>query len=250
MDPLAEKYPSISPYAYCLGNPLKYIDPTGAATVPVYNIYGTLVGTTDDGLQGDPFIMDAKNFVQGMSKEEAKKYDLGEEGLDSEEARAKYKESRESLSSRPDYDGFVTISEGIAWAKAHPNALQNPTPENSLYINTALLDFGNLSVDGEMKLNLGKPVARNLFNNENMKASVTNPRLRATVYALGVFNVVLHDPSMRTVSVYNDEATDYNWNRGGGFARDTAIRLERLRAGLDDTHGFKVYYYGIGHLNN
>ena len=29
MDPLAEKYYSISPYAYCLNNPLRYTDPTG-----------------------------------------------------------------------------------------------------------------------------------------------------------------------------------------------------------------------------
>jgi RHS repeat-associated protein len=29
MDPLAEKYYSISPYAYCANNPMRYIDPTG-----------------------------------------------------------------------------------------------------------------------------------------------------------------------------------------------------------------------------
>ena len=29
LDPLCEKYPSISPYAYCAGNPVRYIDPTG-----------------------------------------------------------------------------------------------------------------------------------------------------------------------------------------------------------------------------
>ncbi|GHV58333.1 hypothetical protein FACS1894182_10120 [Bacteroidia bacterium] len=29
MDPLAEKYPETSPYAYCLNNPVKYIDPDG-----------------------------------------------------------------------------------------------------------------------------------------------------------------------------------------------------------------------------
>ena len=29
MDPLVDKYYSISPYAYCAGNPVRYIDPTG-----------------------------------------------------------------------------------------------------------------------------------------------------------------------------------------------------------------------------
>ena len=29
IDPMAEKYYSISPYAYCLNNPLRYVDPTG-----------------------------------------------------------------------------------------------------------------------------------------------------------------------------------------------------------------------------
>ncbi|MDR0895381.1 MAG: RHS repeat-associated core domain-containing protein, partial [Prevotellaceae bacterium] len=33
MDPLAEKYYSYSPYAYCANNPLKYIDPDGKEIV-------------------------------------------------------------------------------------------------------------------------------------------------------------------------------------------------------------------------
>jgi RHS repeat-associated protein len=32
-DPLFEKYPSISPYAYCANNPVKYIDPTGEEVI-------------------------------------------------------------------------------------------------------------------------------------------------------------------------------------------------------------------------
>ncbi|MDR1003802.1 MAG: DUF6443 domain-containing protein [Prevotellaceae bacterium] len=29
MDPMAERYPSMSPYVYCAGNPIRYVDPTG-----------------------------------------------------------------------------------------------------------------------------------------------------------------------------------------------------------------------------
>ena len=35
VDPLADKYPSISPYAYCSWNPIKYVDPDGRWSVSV-----------------------------------------------------------------------------------------------------------------------------------------------------------------------------------------------------------------------
>ena len=38
VDPLADKYPSISPYAYCAWNPMKLIDPDGKEILP-YLIY-------------------------------------------------------------------------------------------------------------------------------------------------------------------------------------------------------------------
>jgi RHS repeat-associated protein len=37
MDPLAEKYYSISPYAYCANNPMRYVDPTGMWIEISYN---------------------------------------------------------------------------------------------------------------------------------------------------------------------------------------------------------------------
>ena len=39
MDPLAEEYYSVSPYTYCLNNPVKYVDPTGCDTVPANEVW-------------------------------------------------------------------------------------------------------------------------------------------------------------------------------------------------------------------
>ena len=137
-----------------------------------------------------------------MEHELAEGLDLGLSSLD-EGTRGIVEASVRSLVNRPDYDGFVTVSEGIQWAKDHPNALNYPTPNNTLYINAALLDFGELSVD-QIKSNI-EPI--NLFTMHNTL-----------------------------------------WNQGDSFVRRSAIFLERMRTGLNDTHGFRAYYYGYGVL--
>ena len=49
IDPLAEKYYHISPYAYCAGNPVNYVDPTGLNMDDYYsNVNGKYLG--HDGL--------------------------------------------------------------------------------------------------------------------------------------------------------------------------------------------------------
>jgi len=49
VDPMADKYPSISPYAYCAWNPIKIIDPSGD-TLDVVNKKGQLLFSLDDNL--------------------------------------------------------------------------------------------------------------------------------------------------------------------------------------------------------
>jgi len=46
VDPLAEKYYSISPYVYCAGNPVNRIDPVGHSAVAIQELYskGDLAG--------------------------------------------------------------------------------------------------------------------------------------------------------------------------------------------------------------
>jgi len=171
-----------------------------------------------------------------------------------EEAEIRMNLHYASLKNRPDYDGFVTIDEGIAWAKSHMGALDNPTPNNMLYINTSLLDFGSLSAT-DFEYGEGKVSFVDLFTSSNFIKSGRNKTLRSTVYALGKVHILLEDAAQGTISILNDcfnntsRVTDYDWNGGGGLKRSCAIMLEKKRANIPNGAGFRVYYYGKGHLN-
>lgn len=46
MDPLTEKYPGVSPYAYCLNNPIVLIDPDGREVLPSNAFLNSSYGST------------------------------------------------------------------------------------------------------------------------------------------------------------------------------------------------------------
>jgi RHS repeat-associated protein len=135
IDPLCEKYYSISPYAYCANNPVNYIDHFGLAfskydyfadneyfqqkyyynDSPVFDRDGYLLGTDDEGLQGEPIIMDKDNFRQGMPHEEAMKHNLGEDGLKGRKALLRFNSIFNDLPNRPDWAGYLTLEEANAW---------------------------------------------------------------------------------------------------------------------------------------
>ena len=243
MDPLAEKYYHISPYAWCGNDPINMIDVDGR--FPVYDSLGYFLGVDEFGLQGEAIIMDREMFENGMPIEESTKLNLGTDVLSSE-ALTRYQSHYNTLPSRPDWEGIVSIYEGIRWAKSHPNALSNPTPDNMLYINSAWLDFGNISIS-DCKNGIGQVSSINLFNKENIKNSLSNPVLCNTIYALGIVNVRLINP-LGHIQIVNDAATDYDWNAGGGFFRNLFIHLEWYRTGITEEHGFKAIYYGYGSI--
>ena len=56
VDPMADKYPSISPYAYCAWNPVKLKDPDGREINPVFSSTGTFRGCTKEGYTGEIII--------------------------------------------------------------------------------------------------------------------------------------------------------------------------------------------------
>ena len=225
----------------------------GGGGSPVYDEHGYFMGTDDGGLQGEAIVMKRDDFVQGMKHEEAISLATYLDENDKDAQIRLYYHFRE-LINRPDWDGFVTVNEGIAWAKAHCGALQNPTPDNMLYINTSRLDFGNLSVS-DFENGEGNVSFVNLYTFSNVLNSRKNDELLSTVYALGKVHILLEDATKGTVSIHNDcfndneRVTDYDWNKGGGMLRTIGIILETKRANLPKGAGFRVYYYGKGQLN-
>lgn len=225
------------------------IDPTGMSANPVYDKSGTFLGTDDKGIAGDAIIIDnQKDFKQGMKHEDAKKLDKGVGALKTPEAKATFANHYYELNKRPDYDRFVTINEGIAWAKSHPNldndnnesnGLQNATPNDRLYLDAAKLSFGDVKTSD---LILNKQTDINLLYHTTTSAASI-----ATTYALGQTILRLVDAN-GAVEVINGHHNIYNWDKGGSLLRKGLINGERLRAGVNDTHGFPVYIYGTGNL--
>ena len=69
VDPMADKYPSISPYAYCAWNPVKLVDPDGMEINPVYTKDGDFLGNTKEGFTGNPIIMNKTDYDMMMYTE-------------------------------------------------------------------------------------------------------------------------------------------------------------------------------------
>ena len=62
VDPMADKYPSLSPYAYCAWNPVKLVDPDGEELTDFYDIStGAHLKHVDDGID-EAIAIDANVF--------------------------------------------------------------------------------------------------------------------------------------------------------------------------------------------
>ena len=196
--------------------------------------------------------MKKEDFKQGMSTKDAESkstYRTSNKndpnyGFSSKEAAQKYGDHYANLKKRPDYDGVVTIGEGIAWAKSHVGA-----KDNTLYLDASKMDFGSLKSSDMVQ---GVKANYNLFD----FVDLTSSRSVSTTYALGNTQMMLLDANAGTVKLYSDvynwDCHDNNYTESNipptSSERDALIWAERKRAVVNDTHGFNVLMYGTGTL--
>ena len=66
-DPLAEKFYPQSPYLFCAGNPMRFVDPEGTTINPVYGSDGSFRGNTLEGFTGIVIIYDGDKDFSNVS---------------------------------------------------------------------------------------------------------------------------------------------------------------------------------------
>ena len=71
VDPMADKYPSLSPYNYCAWNPVKLVDPDGRAMTDFKDQNGNLINHIEDG-------QDVSYKITGTGINEHYEYESGE----------------------------------------------------------------------------------------------------------------------------------------------------------------------------
>ena len=143
MDPLAEKYYSTSPYAYCVNNPVKFIDPDGKIVVVL-----------DENAK--------RNIMNTLSAAEAKYVQFDQNGILNHELLSKYDGSSENFLalktlsesstnyffhvSDKDINGRSFYEKGTKLDNPDnyfygvtnlPNAENDPSPDENVYIFTA-----------------------------------------------------------------------------------------------------------------
>ena len=116
VDPKCEKYYWISPYAYCLNNPVKYVDPDGKAVYLFATALPTTDGTTKSGV---PFATHTFIVVRGNDNVNHYYAYGGENGMTGKLMKAEYQQD-------------IQVYKDQAAGKTNPNqkaVIEMPIPE-------------------------------------------------------------------------------------------------------------------------
>ena len=227
MDPLCEQYPHLSPYAYCAGNPVRYVDPDGRN--PIFNRKGIFLGVDDWGMKGDAlfFDMDKKDFTFKYSHEEAVRMDLGKNSLLNDEAKELYLNTYNNLPNRPDWDGYITLKEANDWYR---KGNQQP-----LFSDFSQIDMSSFISLGDNYV--GKQYTFNLLE-------VYGPTNDALVYGNLTFTRLPYDKVRAERDFYDFDM--HPWNSFRSIGRNIETVIGNIVAGRGK--GFPIYFYGSQQL--
>ena len=226
VDPLSEKYYPISPYVFCLGNPILYKDPTGLA--PIYDPEGNLIGTDDGGLQGEAIIMNRDDFIQGMAHDDAIVYNMGESGFVSDDARMRYENSYQGLADRPDYDGKLTLKEANEWYRSGSG--------EPLYVDASKIDLSPVTTQ-DLEEGIGKYINFASLSYANKETGLVYGNIKLTL--------IDSDGTVKLGGV-NGLLDNYGFemHKGGSVFRNMATRIGRVVAGKGVS--YNIYNYNNG----
>jgi RHS repeat-associated protein len=227
MDPLCEQYPHLSPYAYCAGNPVRYVDPDGRN--PIFNRKGIFLRVDDWGMKGDAlfFDMDKKDFTFKYSHEEAVRMDLGKNSLLNDEAKELYLNTYNNLPNRPDWDGYITLKEANDWYR---KGNQQP-----LFSDFSQIDMSSFISLGDNYV--GKQYTFNLLE-------VYGPTNDALVYGNLTFTRLPYDKVRAERDFYDFDM--HPWNSFRSIGRNIETVIGNIVAGRGK--GFPIYFYGSQQL--
>lgn len=221
IDSKAFETPNVSPYTFCMGDPINLIDPSGCS--PIYSTTGEFLGTDDEGLQGESYIMEASNFNQNMSPEDAKKHALNP-NLFSEVVVDRIMKHFNKLPDRPDYDGYLTMEEANWWFK-NGNGMPLFVDLSKIDLS-GIVSFGDNYIGQKKTFNLLTGSSRNL--NDGL------------VYG----NITLIRNSNNTVRAYADKY-DFDmksWANPSNWIRNTETIIGRKVAG--NGTAYLIYFHG------
>mgnify|MGYP002412146070 FL=1 len=225
VDPLAEKYYSISPYAYVANNPVRFIDPDGMRVNPIYDEYGNFQGTDDRGLKGEAIVMQKKDFKQGMSHEDA----LEKGTLYGELPKVinptildKIESHHKALPNRPDYDGYINQIDANDWYR---NGKGEP-----LFTDLNKIDLSNIRSLGEK--HVGDIRTFNLF-------FASNSLIDALVYG----QITLKRYPNHQIKAYSDTYNFemHNWSNPLNWGRNAETVLGGINAGKGTPYTIHIY---------
>ena len=243
-DPVVKHHES--PYATFSGNPIYFIDPNGDNASPIFDSEsGDLLGTDNEGTQGDAIVMDADDFTQNMSHADALSSGTTLDNLPlvySNEYRDNIQGQVDALATRVDSDGFLDNDEAIShW---------NYGGGDALFVDIGQIPFASSSLvtgDFDAGGGVGSELVVNFFDVwNNREGTMHRPadnedlgRLYGTlvlrlVNAQGVVEIVDRNNVVGLIDQY-----DFS-NPVLGFIRSRPF---------GNTTTFDIFGYGQGQIN-